>query len=404
MLSAAQCDAALYPNAMISPDECAGTLLSCSSCLVRQLCSQRVTEFLLLFFILLGLTALLVVATLLPLWRYEAWWVRDLDFPRLQFAFLALGLIVATVFLLDLSRPAVWILLGTLLACLAYHAWWILPYTRLHRPEVASADRSAPESRIRILAVNVLMPNRNADALLRIIGEQDPDVVVAVETNKWWEDQLKPLDSEYPHALKCPLDNLYGMHLYSRFPLEDSKIQFLVESDIPSMHTLVVLPSGARIQLHCLHPAPPSPTENPESTERDAELIVVGKNVAEARLPVVVTGDLNDVAWSETTRLFRKISGLLDPRVGRGMFNTFHARYPFVRWPLDHLFHSRHFRLSQIQRLAAFGSDHFPILVELQLSGAGGNGPALRADREDIDWAEEKTAEVRERRVHTPGE
>ncbi len=31
------------------------------------------------------------------------------------------------------------------------------------------------------------------------------------------------------------------------------------------MHTLLVLPSGRRVCLHCLHPAPPSPTENETS-------------------------------------------------------------------------------------------------------------------------------------------
>ena len=45
------------------------------------------------------------------------------------------------------------------------------------------------------------------------------------------------------------------------------------------MHALLVLRSGERVRLHCLHPAPPSPTENPESSERDAELVVVGRQL-----------------------------------------------------------------------------------------------------------------------------
>ncbi|HEX8421582.1 MAG TPA: endonuclease/exonuclease/phosphatase family protein, partial [Sphingomonas sp.] len=179
----------------------------------------------------------------------------------------------------------------------------------------------------------------------------------------------------------------------SNLPLEDAKIQFLVEDDIPSMHTLVVLPSGRKVRMHFLHPAPPSPTEHDESTERDAELLVVAKSVAGLDTPVIVAGDLNDVAWSTTTRLFRKISGLLDPRIGCGMFNTFHADHWFLRWPLDHLFHSNHFTLGFIQRLPSFGSDHFAMLVELVYDRArGADQEGLEADEEDHELAEEKIA------------
>src|SRR4030095_2295488 len=64
-------------------------------------------------------------------------------------------------------------------------------------------------------------------------------------------------------------------------------------------------------------------------------------------------------------RLISKISGLLDPRIGRGFYNSFHAEYFFLRFPLDHFFHSTHFRLIELKRLAYFGSDHFPMFIRL---------------------------------------
>jgi endonuclease/exonuclease/phosphatase (EEP) superfamily protein YafD len=197
------------------------------------------------------------------------------------------------------------------------------------------------------------------------------------------------------------------MHLYSRCPLEDPKIQFLVEEDVPSMHTLVVLPSGRRVCLHCLHPAPPSPTENPTSQERDAELVMVGRSVARARFPVIVSGDLNDVAWSATTRLFRKVSGLLDPRIGRGMYNTFHAGHRLFRWPVDHFFHGKHFTLVRLARLPWCGSDHFPVIVELECGEPSVHEQeGLLAGLEDESEAKAKMAKeaVSSVEVHRPGE
>ncbi len=107
-------------------------------------------------------------------------------------------------------------------------------------------------------------------------------------------------------------------------------------------------------------------TEAKDSVLRDAELSIVGDQIKDLDESCIVMGDLNDVAWSRTTRLFQRMSGLLDPRVGRHDINTFHADYPLLRWSLDHVFHSTDFALVDMQRLAHIGSDHFPVYVVLQ--------------------------------------
>lgn len=351
-------------------------------------------------------TLLMLLITLLPLLKHSHWLIRGLDFPRLQLAILASVLLVADVCILDAGRPSTAVLVIAALFCVVWQMWWILPYTFLWPVEVQRSLNDDPSRQLCILTSNVLTPNRNADALIELVKTHQPDVLVTLESDQWWQERLDVLEADMPYCIKCPLDNLYGMHVYSRLPLEEQEVCYLVEDDVPSMHALIKLRSGEKIRVHFLHPAPPSPTENPQSAERDAELVVVARSVAETRQPVVVTGDLNDVAWSSTTRLFRKISGLLDPRVGRGAYNTFHADYPFLRWPLDHLFHSEHFTLRDLQRLPSIGSDHFPLLARLTFSPLKEDGQnGLEAEEQDREWAREIAEDqpVEKNDVPSPG-
>jgi endonuclease/exonuclease/phosphatase (EEP) superfamily protein YafD len=216
-----------------------------------------------------------------------------------------------------------------------------------------------------MLVFNVLMDNRKSQKLLALIDQHDPDIVLAVETNERWKQELASLEQSRPHTVLQPQDNTYGMLLYSRLELRDAEVKFLVEDDIPSIHARVVLRSGVEVQLRCLHPRPPAPQESDRTTERDAELLLVGKELKGKDDPALVAGDLNDVAWSRTNDLFQSVSGLLDPRVGRGFFHTFSANWHFIRFPLDHVFSSKHFRLVDFKRLPHCGSDHFPVFIAL---------------------------------------
>jgi endonuclease/exonuclease/phosphatase (EEP) superfamily protein YafD len=131
--------------------------------------------------------------------------------------------------------------------------------------------------------------------------------------------------------------------------------------------------------------------ERVDSTMRDAELLSVAKEIKElGDVPVIVAGDFNDVAWSRSTHLFQRTGGLLDPRVGRGLFNTWDSGNWLLRYPLDHVFASRHFFLVELQRLPDIGSDHFPILVVLDYdSGSSVENDAPQPKAGDEEEAEE---------------
>jgi endonuclease/exonuclease/phosphatase (EEP) superfamily protein YafD len=342
------------------------------------------------------LSTIALLPTLLPLSSVDWWWVRIWDFPRLQLAILyLLGL-----GLLWMAADKSWrriALAGALALAFLYQLTWIVPYLPLAPVQTQAATGADAKASIRIFIANVLMTNRAVDRLRTLIEHADPDVLILTEPDAWWEEQLQGLAQSFLYRTSHPLDNTYGMILYSRLPLVQPGVRFLVEPDIPSIHTRLRLRSDALVELIAVHPRPPQPAV--DTAERDAELVLVGRQAKASRAPTIVAGDLNDVGWSQTTQLFQQVSGLLDPRRGRGLYATYHADYPVLRYPLDHLFHSREFRLRRMAVLGHFGSDHFPLLVELSYEPEHqGEQELPRADGAERRQAEEKLDRVREGR------
>ncbi|HEX7705289.1 MAG TPA: endonuclease/exonuclease/phosphatase family protein [Thermoanaerobaculia bacterium] len=342
---------------------------------------------------LLGVScAFPVVATLLSLSRGSHWIFRSWDFPRVQLATIAAATATAYRLFAWRGKRAERALVVANAAVVAWQVHKIHTYTRLVRPTVERATAIDPTNQISLMMTNVLQDNRDYGRLLERIRLEDPDIVIAVEVGDDWMHALEPLSRTYAHTVLKPLNNTYGMVLFSRFELIDPAIDFLIQDDVPSIHTGIRLPSGVEVQLHALHPRPPEPIHDQDSAPRDAELVLVGRTVARAGdVPTIVAGDLNDVAWSPTSALFVRLSGLLDPRVGRGLFNSFNARNPLLRYPLDHVFHSTHFKLVSLRRLPFVGSDHFPILAVLQYEETADKDQVpSRRKPGDEDLADEK--------------
>jgi endonuclease/exonuclease/phosphatase (EEP) superfamily protein YafD len=329
-----------------------------------------------------------IVATVLPLIDSGEWWIRIFDFPRVQImiiSFLALALSYYHFKGPWKSRGLVIILV---LAAFIYQLQEVLVYTPVWTTEAKNSSIDHPDKKFSLLVSNVRMDNVDKNSLIELIDTHHPDLVLITEPDQSWADALAVLDSDFPHSVKYPLDNTYGMMLFSKLPLSDSEIRFLVKEDIPSIFTKINLPSGEAFEFIGVHPEPPKP--GTDTYERDTELLIIGKEIKEDPRPVMVAGDLNDVGWSGTSKLFRKYSNLVDPREGRGFYNTYSVFVPLMRYPLDHIFYSDDFGLTSFSKLEGIGSDHYPIFITLTFEPNNGSGDGEETDAEENAEVEEK--------------
>ncbi|MEB2779745.1 endonuclease/exonuclease/phosphatase family protein [Algoriphagus sp. C2-6-M1] len=338
------------------------------------------------------LCAIVIIATGLPLINSAEWWIRIFDFPRLQISVLIfLAMILAYAYLgskWTYKLPLLLILAVTLV----YQLHFVVVYTPLYKTQAKDSNKQDPGNSFTLLVINILMDNEDKDSFHELVKRVKPDVLLINEPDQVWAESINKLDGDFPYSIKYPLENTYGMILLSKLQLTESAVNFLVKDSIPSIFTKITLPSGIKIDFYGVHPEPPMP--GTDTYERDTELLIIGKEIKESSFPTVVAGDMNDVAWSGTSKLFRKYSELVDPREGRGLYNSFNASIPLLRYPLDHIFYSKEFGLLTIAKLEDIGSDHFPIFIGLNYEPDGDNTDGLeKTDSGEKEEVEEKIEE-----------
>lgn len=324
-----------------------------------------------LYYSLVVLSTGLILLTLLSLiYDLKFWYYKILDFPRLQY--LIFGILFFFLFILSTRKwkVASFSLLLGLAAVILIQGIIIFPYYFGAKsvPDFIKETTKSDDSFVVLLA-NVLIENRQSAEFLKIVRQVDPDILLAMEVDNWWVKELEVLKEFYPYQMEYPIDNAYGMSLYSKIPLKNQEIKFLKHEDVPSFHAIMTLPSGKSFNFHGVHPVAPVPSEKyPDNVgEEEVSLLKIGTLVAENQLPSIVAGDFNDVSWSNTSRLFGQNGNLKNVRMGRGLYNTFDANSMIMRWPLDHFFVTKEFELGELKLLPKFGSDHFPIYASFRL-------------------------------------
>lgn len=248
-----------------------------------------------------------------------------------------------------------------LVVSILYQLFVIVPYLKTSRN---TSSTNQKEKSVSIISVNVLQKNSNYQKLIGLIREIQPDIVLTMETNKDWEDALEAIENDFPFRFKIPKENRYGMHFYTRLKVKKIDKHYLISNERPAIEAHLCDKEDNVFVVWGIHPPPPSPTEKPTSKQKDAELMKAAEMISQLKSPCMAVGDFNNVCWSRASRLFSKVSGLKDVRLGRGIYATFPVKPRFLRFPLDLLFYSQGIEIKQIKILSDIGSDHLPFFCE----------------------------------------
>ncbi len=301
-------------------------------------------------------SVLLVPLTLLPVvgWHYP---LELLSHFQPQYFLAAL----ACAAVLGLLRRWRWCAVS--LVSLVLAGATVLPYQSTG--QAAHADVSDTGPSVRVLLANVLLSNREHDRVLELVRNADADVLVFQEVNERWKSALAPITAAYPYVAGKTREDPFGTMVYSRLPILDRGTLPHGAAGRSSLR-LVIDVQGTPVSIVCTHPKPPLRAGS--FTLRNQQLDHVTQLVETMPRPLILVGDLNTTMWSPWFRRLCDRADLASVRLGEGVLGSWPAGLPgFLRIPIDHVLVSPDVTVSDCRLGDAVGSDHLPLIVDLQI-------------------------------------
>ena len=228
------------------------------------------------------------------------------------------------------------------------------------------AEMTGPQTgiRLRVVSLNVHTENQRSDLVLKFLQGADADVVLLMEVNKAWMNTLQPLRSNYTQIIAEPHEDNFGIALFSRLPLTNSKVIELGKAGVPSIATTISV-GGQKVFLLGTHPLPPGSAQY--ARLRNEQLKEIAALIRRSSTASIVVGDLNCTPWSPYFTDLLHDGGLKTTTQKHGLFGSWPAWMPFGRIPLDHCLVSPTIWIIDKRVGPPVGSDHLPLVLELQI-------------------------------------
>ena len=231
----------------------------------------------------------------------------------------------------------------------------------------ARSDMGDGDAAVRVVFSNLSIRNDDTGKFFAWLKVSEPDVVVATEVSPRHVAQMAGAMAEYPFRMLEPREHPFGLVVYSRYPISGEAVTELAglaggapPARVPIMVTVGVETPAGTLNVAGLHLFPPM---TPQLLAwRNEQLAIAGEVFTEVDAPKLVVGDFNTTPWSARLRAYRSENELSG-------FNT-RATWPvwlgFAGIPIDHAFVSRDVRILKIETGPNIGSDHRPVLIDVE--------------------------------------
>jgi endonuclease/exonuclease/phosphatase (EEP) superfamily protein YafD len=299
--------------------------------------------------------AVMSLAAFLGRW---VWWLDVLANFRAQYvvALAVLGLVV----MLSKWRKTGYVIIGAALINLIA----VLPLF-IGSP----ADPESTAVSVRVMSFNLLSDNESYSDVIDYIEAVDPDIVLLHEASRPWEVAIESsgLDHEVVRARSEEL--IFGTLVLVRGAGVEAVSYGFAETS-PRAVEVSFTPAGWSSPLTVLGTHPLAPTDDDRAALRDAQLGFAGQWAADRTGAYLVAGDFNSTPWSWPFRRLLDLGELHNSQIGFGLQPSFSSQANLLlRVPIDHLVHSEALEVTDRRLGPSLGSDHFPLLVDLQLAG-----------------------------------
>lgn len=233
---------------------------------------------------------------------------------------------------------------------------------------VGSPGQSDPARPVvRVMTFNLFSQNEQYAEVVGFIQQRQPDLVFLHEASLPWELAVEALGGSYRIVRPRSDDLIFGTLVLVRGQLLQWESHGFATEEARAVE-LTFVPDGWDSPVSALSSHPLAPTDSVRARIRDEQMKFATEWAKNQGGAFLVAGDLNATPWSW---VFRRLEGSTDLRnsgLGFGIQATYPTTgNPLLRVPIDHVLHSSALGVRDRVLGPAMGSDHLPVVVDLEL-------------------------------------